>query len=75
VVAGDRVLSRGDPLDRHAVAEVGRDEVPRSGRADQVAGQGGLINANIRAGGSVSGVDIPYGTFKSTIRSKTAMPT
>ncbi len=40
-----------------------------------ISGQGGLINANIRVGGSVSGVDIPYGTTKSTIQSNATMPT
>ena len=40
-----------------------------------VTGQGGLITANIRAGGSVSGVDIPYGRFKSTIQTNAAMTT
>jgi hypothetical protein len=40
-----------------------------------VTGQGGLIGANIRAGGSVSGVDIPYGTYKSTIKSNASMAT
>jgi hypothetical protein len=33
-----------------------------------VAGQGGLITANIHAGGSISGVDIPYGVYQSTIQ-------
>jgi hypothetical protein len=40
-----------------------------------ISGQGGLINANIRAGGSISGVDIPYGTTNSTIQSNATMPT
>jgi hypothetical protein len=40
-----------------------------------VPGQGGLINANIRAGGSIGGVDIPYGAYKSTIQSSTSMAT
>jgi hypothetical protein len=40
-----------------------------------LSGQGGLINANIRAGGIVSGVDIPYGTSNSNIQSNAAMPT
>ena len=38
-----------------------------------VSGQGGLINANIRGGGSVSGTNIVYGTYNSTIQSNTAM--
>jgi hypothetical protein len=40
-----------------------------------ISGQGGLINANIRAGGTVSEVNIPYGTSNSTIQSNAAMPT
>jgi hypothetical protein len=40
-----------------------------------ISGQGGLINANIRANGSVSGVDIAYGTDKSTIQTNTSMAT
>ena len=36
-----------------------------------VPGQGGLINANIRAGGSISGVNIAYGTINSTIQPNT----
>ncbi len=40
-----------------------------------ISGQGGLINANIRAGGTVSGVDIAYGTSNSTIQSNTSMTT
>jgi hypothetical protein len=36
-----------------------------------ISGQGGLINANIRAGGSISGLDIAYGTVNSTIRPDT----
>jgi hypothetical protein len=38
-----------------------------------IPGQGGLINANVRAGGSVSGVNIPYGTVNSTIQSNATM--
>jgi hypothetical protein len=38
-----------------------------------IPGQGGLINANIRAGGTVSGVNIPYGTANSTIQSNATM--
>jgi hypothetical protein len=34
----------------------------------------GLINANIRAGGSISGVDIVYGTVNSTIQPNTPLP-
>ncbi|MFI5456329.1 MAG: hypothetical protein ACHRXM_12850 [Isosphaerales bacterium] len=34
----------------------------------------GLINANIRAGGSISGVDIVYGTVNSTIQPNTPPP-
>jgi hypothetical protein len=40
-----------------------------------ISGQGGLINANIRAGGSVGGVNIPYGTANSTIQSNATMTT
>jgi hypothetical protein len=40
-----------------------------------VSGQGGLIDANVRVGGSVSGVNIAYGTDNSTIQSNTAMAT
>ena len=36
--------------------------------------QNGLINANIRAGGSISGVDIAYGTVNSTIQPNTPPP-
>ena len=36
--------------------------------------QNGLINANIRAGGSISGVDIAYGTVNSTIQPFTPPP-
>lgn len=38
-----------------------------------VTGQGGLIDANIRAGGSISGVNIVYGTYKSTIQANASM--
>jgi hypothetical protein len=38
-----------------------------------ISGQGGLINANVRAGGSVSGVNITYGTFNSNIQSNATM--
>jgi hypothetical protein len=38
-----------------------------------IPGQGGLINANVRAGGSVSGVVIPYGTVNSTVQSNATM--
>jgi hypothetical protein len=34
-----------------------------------IPGKGGLINANVRAGGSVSGVNISYGESNSTIQS------
>ena len=34
----------------------------------------GLINANIRAGGSISGVDIVYGIVNSTIQPNTPPP-
>jgi hypothetical protein len=40
-----------------------------------ISGQGALINANVRAGGTVSGVNIPYGTSNSTIQTNAAMPT
>jgi hypothetical protein len=40
-----------------------------------ISGQGGLINSNVRAGGTVSGVNIAYGTSNSTIQSNAAMPT
>jgi hypothetical protein len=40
-----------------------------------ISGRGGLINANVRAGGTVSGVNIPYGTSNSTIQSNATMPT
>jgi hypothetical protein len=36
--------------------------------------QNGLINANIRAGGSISGVNIVYGTINSTIQPNTPPP-
>jgi hypothetical protein len=36
--------------------------------------QNGLINANIRAGGSISGVNIVYGTVNSTIQPNTPPP-
>ncbi len=36
--------------------------------------QNSLINANIRAGGSISGVDIAYGTVNSTIQPNTPPP-
>jgi hypothetical protein len=36
--------------------------------------QDSLINANIRAGGSISGVDIAYGTVNSTIQPNTPPP-
>ena len=35
----------------------------------------GLINANIRAGGSITGVSIAYGTANSTIQPDTPPPT
>jgi hypothetical protein len=38
-----------------------------------IPGRGGLINANVRAGGSVSGVDILYGTVNSTIQSNATL--
>jgi hypothetical protein len=37
-------------------------------------GVGGLINANIRAGGSITGVNIPYGISNSTIQPNTPPP-
>jgi hypothetical protein len=37
-------------------------------------GLNGLINANIRAGGSINGVDIAYGTVNSTIQPNTPPP-
>ena len=40
-----------------------------------VSGQGGLVNANVRAGGTVSGEDIAYGLYNSTIQGNTAMAT
>jgi hypothetical protein len=40
-----------------------------------VTGQGGLITANVRAGGSISGVAISYGTYQSTIQSNASMST
>jgi hypothetical protein len=36
--------------------------------------QNGLINANIRAGGSITGVDIAYGNVNSTIQPNTPPP-
>jgi hypothetical protein len=36
--------------------------------------QNGLINANIRAGGTISGVDITYGQINSTIQPHTPPP-
>jgi hypothetical protein len=36
--------------------------------------QDGLINANIRAGGSITGVDITYGSVNSTIQPNTPPP-
>ena len=36
-----------------------------------LSGQGGLINANVRAGGSISNVNIVYGTINSTIQPNT----
>ena len=35
--------------------------------AGGVSGVGGLINANITAGGSISGVNVPYGIVQSTL--------
>jgi hypothetical protein len=40
-----------------------------------VSGQGGLINANVRVGGSVSGVNVAYGLYNSAIQANTAMST
>ncbi len=40
-----------------------------------LSGQGGLINANVRAGGSISGVGITYGATNSTIQGNATMPT
>lgn len=40
-----------------------------------ISGQGGLINANIRAGGSVGAVNVSYGTSNSTVQSNVTMPT
>ena len=37
--------------------------------------QNGLISANIRSGGSISGVDVVYGTVNSTIQPNTPPPT
>ena len=37
--------------------------------------QDGLINANIRAGGTITGVDIAYGSVNSTIQPNTPPPT
>jgi hypothetical protein len=39
-----------------------------------VTGVAGLINANIRAGGSITGVNIPYGISNSTIQPNTPPP-
>ena len=39
-----------------------------------VPGVGGLINANIRAGGSISNVNIAYGSINSTIQPNTPPP-
>jgi hypothetical protein len=36
--------------------------------------QNGLINANIRAGGTITGVDIAYGNVNSTIQPNTPPP-
>jgi hypothetical protein len=36
--------------------------------------QNGLINANIRAGGSITGINITYGTVNSTIQPNTPPP-
>jgi hypothetical protein len=38
------------------------------------SGVGGLIDANIRAGGSISSVNIPYGSVNSTIQPNTPPP-
>jgi hypothetical protein len=40
-----------------------------------ITGLGGLISANVRAGGSISGVNIPYGIYQSTIHANAAMTT
>jgi hypothetical protein len=40
-----------------------------------VSGQGGLINANVTAGGAVSSVGIAYGTYNSSVLSNTTMTT
>jgi hypothetical protein len=39
-----------------------------------ISGVGGLINANIRAGGSITGVSIPYGQVNSSIQPNTPPP-
>jgi hypothetical protein len=39
-----------------------------------IPGRGGLINANIRAGGSISNVNIAYGSVNSTIQPNTPPP-
>jgi len=39
-----------------------------------ISGVGGLINANIRAGGSINQVNIPYGSVNSTIQPNTPPP-
>lgn len=39
-----------------------------------LSGVGGLIDANIRAGGSITGVSIPYGIVNSTIQPNTPPP-
>jgi hypothetical protein len=39
-----------------------------------LSGVGGLINANIRAGASITDVSIPYGSVNSTIRPNTPPP-
>jgi hypothetical protein len=39
-----------------------------------ISGVGGLINANIRAGGSITDVNIPYGSINSTIQPNTPPP-
>jgi hypothetical protein len=36
--------------------------------------QAGLIDANIRAGGTISGVNIPYGSVNSTIQASAPTP-
>ncbi len=38
------------------------------------SGVGGLINANIRAGGAINSVNIPYGSVNSTIQPNTPPP-